>query len=112
VYTDPHAKLGALRPFGGREIALHFDCGRYGIRGAVEGGEVRVALRVDDLAAAGGTGNFDQATVLGPNVAIPDSEGSHEVRRALDVGEEEGDGATREVFALVASRSVRQGRGA
>src|SRR5262245_32403474 len=64
VEAHSNSELHAVRPLDGGEPALEVHRGRHRIRGAVEGREVRVALRVDDVAIVVGTGINDQATVL------------------------------------------------
>ena len=65
-----------------------------------EGEEEGVALRVDLDAALGGAGLPDHAPVLGERLRVPlGAELVQQPRRALDVGEEEGDGAGREVVS-------------
>ena len=64
---------------------------------AREGDKERVALRVDLDAAVSGEGVAQDPTVLSENAGVGVAELVKEPRRALDVGEEEGDGAGREL---------------
>ena len=74
----------------GRELLGRRDGGgERGGRGG-EGDEERVALRVDLDAAAGAEGGAQDAPVLGERVGVAlGAERVQELRRALDVGEEE-----------------------
>ena len=72
-------------------------CGYCSRRGS-EGEEERVALRVDLDPAFGRARLAHDGAVLGESVGVRvRAELVQELRRALDVGEEEGDGAGREV---------------
>ena len=62
-----------------------------GVRGACEGDEEGVALRVDLDAAVSRERLAERAPVLGEHVGVPLAELVQEPRRALDVGEEKGD---------------------
>ena len=74
-------------------------CRERGGRGR-EGEEEGVALRVDLDPALGGARVADHAAVLGERLRVGlGAELVQELRRALDVGEEEGDGAGRKVVA-------------
>ena len=65
--------------------------------------EEGVTLRVDLDPALRGTGLADDAAVLGERIGVAlGAERVQQPRRALDVGEEEGDGAGREVVSHAA----------
>jgi hypothetical protein len=108
VQAHPNSKLRAFRPLDDCELPLRVHGGGHGVCSAVEGSEVRIALRVDQVAFVGAARVLDQAAVLGSNVPVSTTEGAHELRRAFDVGEQERDSAARKVSALAARRSVRQ----
>src|SRR4029079_19057670 len=60
--------------------------------------EESVALRINLDSPLGGTRLADQMTVLGERVCVHlGSERMSQERRALDIGEEEGDGAARNI---------------
>ena len=65
------------------------------IGGAGEGDEEGVALRVDLDAAVGGERLAKHPPVFGESVCVGVAELLQELRRALDVGEQEGDRAGR-----------------
>ena len=68
--------------------------------GGREGEEERVSLRVHLDAALGRAGVADDASVLGERLRVLlCAELVQELRRALDVSEEEGDGAGREIVS-------------
>jgi hypothetical protein len=69
--------------------------GGRGIARAGEDVEECVALRVDFLAATRGEGFAEESLVLGEHAAAAVAELLEQPRRALDVGEEERDGAPR-----------------
>ena len=63
-----------------------------------EGEEEGITLRVDLDASLGGTGSADHAAVLGESIGVPfGAERVEQPRRSLDVREQEGDGAAREI---------------
>jgi hypothetical protein len=76
-------------PVDGCQLALHIDSRRDCIGCAVEGGEVRVALRVDDMALVGRTRVLDQAAMVGANAAVSGAERAEELSRPFDVREQE-----------------------
>jgi hypothetical protein len=105
VEAHPHSELQAFGPVDRRQLPLHVDGRRDRVRGAVEGGKVRVALRVDDVASVGRTRVLDQAAMVHADTAVLGSERAEELGRPLDVGEQERDGPLRQ-------RGFRQERSA
>ena len=82
----------------GGELARHLFRGRERARGGREGHEERVALGVDLDAVVTGASLADHAPVLGERIGIRlCAKLVQKPRRALDVGEEERDGAGGEV---------------
>ena len=74
VETHPNSELEAFRPIDCFKRPLHAHGCRDRIRCTVEGGEVRVALRVDDVSCVGSAGVLDQAAVLSPDLSVPGSQ--------------------------------------
>ena len=99
MQAHPHAD----RP--GLERALAVEGGRGGAGRGREGDEERVALRVDLDAAVRREGGAQDAPVLGERLRVAlGAERVQQPRRALDVGEEERDGAVRAARQRTASR--------
>jgi hypothetical protein len=95
VHPHPHLdfSLGAA-PVRGGKARLRRDRGVERGPRAVEDGEERVALAIDSPAAGCGEGLADQAVMDCQELAVPvAAERLQQLRRALDVGEDEGDGA-------------------
>ncbi len=93
VQAHAHAQLGALGPVVRRERALTVR-GRGGrVARAGEDVEEGVALRVDLLAAVRGERLAEEALVRLEHAAVAVAQLFQQLRRSLDVGEEEGDGA-------------------
>jgi hypothetical protein len=91
--VDPHS-----HPHRGRdESALGIGRGSDGIRGSGESDEEGIALRVDLDSAVLGERVSQDAPLLGEDVRIRVTELMEQLRRALDVGEEEGDCAGRQL---------------
>jgi hypothetical protein len=92
VYADPH-----LDRAGGEHLG-DLPGGRNRSRRGREAEEERVPLRIDLDAVVAGAGRSDQATMLGQCFRIPlGAELVEQPRRALNVGEEEGDRSRREI---------------
>ena len=96
VEAHAHADVHPLRPRVRRVRALRLDRGRDRVARAREGEEERVALRVDLDAAAVAERLAHEPPVVGEHVAVPVAEPLHQRGGALDVAEDEGDGAGRE----------------
>jgi hypothetical protein len=86
-----------LRPLVSRESALTVDRGCHGVLGASKRDEEGVALRVDLAPVVGGERLAQDPLVLLERLAVPLAELLQQPSRALDVGEEEGDGADRKL---------------
>src|SRR6476469_1500110 len=80
----------------GPDRRLTFGRRREGVPGAGESDEEGVALGVDLNAAVAGERLAQEAPVLGQCIRVGVAELVQQLRRALDVGEEEGDSAGRE----------------
>ena len=93
VNAHPDPDRVALRPGVIREGPLSVDRGHDRRRGIRKCREDRVALRPDDAAAVAGDGLVEQGTVLVQQLAIGVTQLLDESGGALDVGEQEGDGA-------------------
>ncbi len=95
--TDPDADFAALRPRLGGQRALRPHGCRHGAGRGREGHEEGVALGADLHAVAGREGLAEQLLVTleqgGPAVSLR----AEQAGRALDVAEEEGDGAGQEL---------------
>ena len=92
VDADPHAEL---RP---SEVALQPRRRPYRAGRAREGGEERVALRVHDDSVFRFEGVVDEPSVLREQRGVRlGADAFQELGRALDVGEDEGHGAGREL---------------
>ena len=76
-----------------RQVALGVDRRRDGVLGTPEGDEEGVALRVDLVTSVCGECRANDALVVGEHLRVAAAELLHERRRALDVGEQEGDRA-------------------
>ena len=88
----------AHRDRPGRELLVRLLRGRRRSLGGRERDEERVALGVDLDAAVSGERIAQHAAVLGERLGVRvRPERVQQPRRALDVGEEEGDGAGREI---------------
>jgi hypothetical protein len=96
VHSHSHLELGVGTPVLGRERRLRSDGRTDGGAGAVEDREERVALAVDSSPACRFEGPADQPVVRREELAVAiAAERLQQLRRALDVGEDEGDGAGR-----------------
>jgi hypothetical protein len=105
VEADPDAD-GAIR-----EPGLRVAGGRQGVGSPSERDEEGVALGVDLYAVVPLEGVAQHAPVLGERLRVGVAELVHQPRRALDVGEEEGDGAGRELaHPPIIRRSGRGGK--
>jgi hypothetical protein len=108
VEAHANAEHRLVRPCVPGERTLGGDGRRHGVPGALEAEEERVALRVDLLAAPRGERVADHPPVLGEGVRVAVAERLEELGRALDVGEDEGDGAAvqrRHALSLSSSSS-------
>ena len=86
-----------------RQRGLRLARGGDGSRRGRKGDEEGVALGVDLDAAVGGEGVAQEAAVLGQRIGVAlGAEGVEQLRRALDVGEQEGDRAGWKVARHVA----------
>ena len=94
---DPDPQLSLLGPWMAGDGALRLHGGANRILRLPEGDEERVALRVDLVASGFLKGGAEQPLVVGHHVRVPVSELPHQLGRALDVREEKGDGAGREL---------------
>src|SRR5690606_35880640 len=88
-----HADGLAGRPCVRGEGALDGGRGGHGVRRPLEGDEEPVAGRVHLGAAVGGQRLADDPVVRREGVGVGGPEPLEQLRRALDVAEEEGDGA-------------------
>ena len=95
VHPHAHAQLLALRPRVRCQRPLRVDGGADGILHAAGRGEEGVALRVDLRAVVLGQGGADDPLVVGERRPVLVAQLLEHARRALDVGEQEGDGAGR-----------------
>src|SRR5262249_9717252 len=84
-----------LRPLVRGERALRGECGQRRVLRPAEGDEERVALCADPFAARLLEGRAQESVVIPEDVAPAVAEGPGEVRRALDVADQEGEGAAR-----------------
>jgi len=97
VHPHSHLDHGIGAPVLRRERGLSGDGRGYGSAGAAEDGEERVALAVDPAPAGRFEGGADQAVVRGKDLPVPiATERLQQLRRPLDVREDEGDGAGRQ----------------
>ncbi len=111
VQPHPDEDGAALRPVVSGVGALHLHRGLDRVAGAREGEEERVPLRVDLDAAALGERVAHQPTVVGEDAVVAVTELLQERRRALDVAEDERDGAAREGSHAPSMQSAWQARG-
>ncbi len=89
-------------------MPCHLFGSRERSRSRREGEEERIALRVDLDPLMSRAGFADQAPVLGERLGVPlGAELVQKLSRALDVREEKGDGAAREVVAQARSITCR-----
>ncbi len=110
VQAHPHPDDRAVRPLVGGVGALRLDRGRDSVAGAGEGEEERVALRVDLDAPALAEPLAHQPAVVAEDALVPLAEELQERRRALDVAEDEGDGAARKGWHAPSMQSAWQAR--
>jgi hypothetical protein len=97
--VEPHAdaQLDALRPGMSCERALRFgDCLGCPAR-VLEDDEELVAAMVDNLSGVALNGRSKEPPVISEDERIAVAEGSDELRRALDIGEDECDGSMGEI---------------
>ena len=94
---DPDLDRGGVRPGVAGERPLRFHRAQHGLVRASKRVEEGVALGVDLVAAVGGEGLPQEPLVLGQNLRPAPTQLPDELRRALDVGEQEGDGARRKL---------------
>ena len=102
AHPDPH--LGAPRPFVLCERALSFDRCPHGVLRAREREEERVALRVDLAARRRLEGAAQEPPLVGQHLPVVVAELLQQARRALDVGEQERDGAAWESHPVTVQR--------
>lgn len=93
VQADPHANRDTSRPLRGSMCALGVHCSSESVPGAREDEEERVSLRVHLDAVASRKRISDDAPVAGEHLAVVVAQPLQELRRVLDVGEDERDGA-------------------
>jgi len=89
VDADSDAELLAVRPFVRHECALGSDGSQDRIPGPRERDEERVALGIDLLAAVRRKRIAKELLMLGEDSAVAVAEALQQLRRSLDVGEEE-----------------------
>ncbi len=93
VEADPHPQGGSIGPAVLGEGALDGHRGAKGGKAVGEGHEEGVALGVDHVSAVLGDRRAQDAAVIRQGFGVTLAERSQETRRALDVGEHEGDRA-------------------
>jgi hypothetical protein len=104
--AHPDAQLSAVGPFVLRERSLAVDGCGYGVLGAPEGDEERIALRVDLVAPMGLERLTEESLVLCQRLPVVPAEPLQQARRPLDVREEEGDGSGGPLAGRCHSRGV------
>jgi hypothetical protein len=89
--VDAHPDLhgDAIRPGRTTEDELAFRCGQHRVLGCREDREQRVALGSDQPSPEPLEGRREKASVIQEQLAVPDAQIAKQVRRSLDVGEEE-----------------------
>ena len=97
VQAHAHLDLDALGPGVGDKCTLAGDGRQQRVARAGERDEEAVPLRVDLVAPVGLERGAQECLVLVQHRRVLVAQLLHEARRSLDVGEEEGDGALREV---------------
>ena len=97
VDPDSHPHLGVFGPGVARDRALRIDGGGDSLLRPAEGDEEGVSLGVDLVAARILEGAPKQALVVGHRLCVAVPEQTEELGRPLDIGEQEGDGAAREL---------------
>lgn len=97
VQAHSHAHPQVLGPGVAFERALRIDRARDGIAGTGEGDEERVSLHVDLPAAMCLEAVAEDALMVGEDLVVASPQLLEEPRGALDVSEEECDGAGRQV---------------
>ena len=98
AHADPHPR--ALGPIVGLKVALGHHGGVDCALRTCEGGEKRVAGGVHLRAVTRRNGAADDAGMFAANLRVGIAQSVHQSSRALDVGEEERDGAARQVRHL------------
>ena len=93
VHAHAHAQLCVARPLVRGKRTLGVDGRADRVLRPAERGEEGVALGIDLPAVVRGERVADDALVLGEDRAVVVAQLLEQPRRALDVGEEEGDGA-------------------
>ena len=93
VQPDPYADLDLARPRLSGMRALRLDGSGDGVSRTREHEEEGVTLRVDLDPVACREGVADDSPVRRQHVAVVVAEALEELRRVLDVGEDEGDGS-------------------
>jgi hypothetical protein len=93
VDPDPHAHLDSLGPGVRSKRALGGRRRVDSILRPAKGDEERVTLAVDLLATVRGEGGAQELLVIGEHLPVTLAQPLEQPRRALDVREQEGDGA-------------------
>jgi hypothetical protein len=91
VESHPDPNVDRLRPDVGRNGALCLNRTEHRIDGPWKGNEERVALSVDLEPVPFGEGATEDAALLGQHRRVLAAQPLEQPRRALDVGEQEGD---------------------
>ena len=97
VQAHPDLDLDAFGPRVRVEVALGRHRGGESVLPTGEGDEERVALRVDLVTAVSRHGLADDALVLGKHFCVVRADLLEQLRRTLDVSEEEGDRPARKL---------------
>jgi hypothetical protein len=95
--THPYFDRHPFRPVVREQRVLRVHSAVHCVARAPEGDEEGVALRVDLVAVMRGERRPQDPLVLGEHLLVAVAERLHQPRGALDVGEEEGDRAAREL---------------
>jgi hypothetical protein len=93
MYPHSYTRLHSERPVVLGQGALPRDGSEDAVPGSPEGDEERIALYPDSLPAGFLEGDTQEPLVLGEELAVPFAQAAHQERRALDVGEEKGEGS-------------------
>jgi hypothetical protein len=92
VQAHPHPELAAIGPRMLRQRPLRGGRRDHGVLRPRECDEQRVSLRVDLVPSPLASGSTEHTEMVGEDIGVAVSKLSSELRRALDIGEQERDG--------------------
>jgi hypothetical protein len=95
--ADPNLHFCAIGPVVLGESTLTCDCCCHSFVGPAEGDDEAIALRANLAPAVLPEGRAEQPVVLREQITVPIAQPDHQPSRALDVAEQQRDGATGQI---------------